>query len=383
MTTVASTSNAGNSQSKTFKEGDLESPSSSFRERFEKLRNSLVSDALLVSLPANILYLCGFSGSAGLLLVEPTRSTLFTDSRYTFQSRQEVKEARIVIAKKGLLSAAADRLSARHGRITLAASLKHLTVAQRDALAARLGKRLRWIDANGAIERLRAVKSPAEQAVMKDAAVLISRVFQKIVPRIRPGVTEVELAARIEYEIKLLGGSGPSFETIVAAGPRSSWAHARPSPKPLAKNELVVIDHGAILRAYCSDLTRTVYVGRAPSRIKNMYAAVLEAQQAAKAAIKPGVTAGTVDAAARSTLKRRRLAQYFTHSTGHGLGLEIHEMPRIGRGEETLLQEGMVVTVEPGVYLDGVGGIRIEDDVLVTKNGAVDLTTAPRDFLEI
>lgn len=383
MTPRASTSNADDSKRKTSKEGDLESPSFSFRDRIEHLRKSLSADALLVSLPANILYLCGFSGSAGLLLVEPTRSTLFTDSRYTFQSRQEVKEARIVIAKKGLLNAAADRLNSRRGRITLAASLKHLTVAQRDALAGRLGKRVRWTDDNGVVERLRAVKSPTELAIMKDAAVLISRVFQKIVPRIRPGVTELELAARIEYEIKLLGGSGPSFETIVAAGPRSSWAHARPSSKPLAKNELVVLDHGAILRAYCSDLTRTVYVGRAPSRIRGLYAAVLEAQQAAKAAIKPGVTAGAVDAAARSTLKRRRLAQYFTHSTGHGLGLEIHEMPRIGRGEETVLQEGMVVTVEPGVYLDGVGGIRIEDDVVVTKTGAVDLTTAPRDFLEL
>jgi len=383
MTPRALTSNADDRKRKKSKEGDLESSSFSFCERLSELRKSLSADALLVSLPANILYLCGFSGSAGLLLVEPTRSTLFTDSRYTFQSRQEVKEARIVIAKKGLLSAAADRLSARRGRITLAASFKHLTVAQRDALAARLGKRVRWTDDNGAVERLRAVKSPPELAIMKDAAVLISRVFQKIVPRIRPGVTELELAARIEYEIKLLGGSGPSFETIVAAGPRSSWAHARPSSKPLAKNELVVLDHGAILRAYCSDLTRTVYVGRAPSRIRGLYAAVLEAQQAAKAAIKPGITAGAVDAAARSTLKRRRLAKYFTHSTGHGLGLEIHEMPRIGRGEEAVLQEGMVVTVEPGVYLDGIGGIRIEDDVVVTKAGAVDLTTAPRDFLEL
>ncbi|HTX14790.1 MAG TPA: Xaa-Pro peptidase family protein [Candidatus Baltobacteraceae bacterium] len=365
------------------KEGDAESPSFDFGERLARLRKGLRADALLVTLPANILYLCGFSGSAGILLVEPARSTLFTDSRYTFQSRQEVKNARIVIAKAGLLKAAGDLLAGRKGRITLAASLKHLTVAQQQALGGRFAKRLRWKDDGGAIEQLRAVKSDAELKIMRDAAILISRVFEKLVPRIRPGVAELELAARIDYEIKLMGGSGPSFETIVAAGPRSSWAHARPSTKPLAKNELVVIDHGAILRAYCSDLTRTVYVGRASTKVRQLYAAVLEAQQAAKAAIRPGVTAGAVDAAARSTLKRRRLAQYFTHSTGHGLGLEIHEMPRIGRGEETLLQEGMVVTVEPGVYLDGVGGIRIEDDVVVTKTGAVDITTAPRDFLEL
>lgn len=382
MTPRVSTSNA-NDRLKASKEGDSKSSSFLFEDRTERLRQSLKADALLVSLPANILYLCGFSGSTGLLLVESARSTLFTDSRYTFQSREEVQGAQVVIVKKGLLNAAADRIGRRRGRITLAASRGHLTVSQRDALAGRLGKRVRWQDDGGAVERVRAVKSQAEVAVMREAAVLISRVFEKVLPRICPGVTELELAARIEYEIKLLGGSGPSFETIVAAGPRSSWAHARPSSKPLAKNELVVLDHGAILRAYCSDLTRTVHVGRASSRIRGLYAAVLEAQQAAKSAIKPGVTAGSVDAAARSALRRRRLAQYFTHSTGHGLGLEIHEMPRIGKGEETVLQEGMVITVEPGVYLDGVGGIRIEDDVVVTRTGAVDLTTAPRDFLEL
>lgn len=382
MTPRVSTRNA-NERPKKPKEGDSKSPSFLFDDRIQRLRESLKSDVLLVSLPANILYLCGFSGSAGILLVEGSRATLFTDSRYTFQSREEVKGARVIITKKGLLTAAADHLARRRGRITLAASLRHLTVAQRDALGGKLGKRVRWADDGGAVERLRAVKSPAEVSTIRDAAVLISRVFEKVIPRIRPGVTELQLAARIEYEIKLLGGTGPSFETIVAAGPRSSWAHARPSSKPLAKNELVVLDHGAILRAYCSDLTRTVHVGRASSRIRNLYTAVLEAQQAAKAAIKPGVTAGSVDAAARGTLKRKRLAQYFTHSTGHGLGLEIHEMPRIGKGEETVLQEGMVITVEPGVYLDGVGGIRIEDDVVVTKTGAVDLTTAPRDFLEL
>lgn len=382
MTPRVSTSNA-NDRLKISKEGGPKSPSFLFEDRTDRLHQSLKADALLVSLPANILYLCGFSGSAGLLLVESARSTLFTDSRYTFQSRQEVRGARIVIVKKGLLNAAAGQIGRRRGRITLAASLKHLTVAQRDALGARLGKRVRWADDGGVVESLRAVKSAEELAVMRDASVLISRVFEKVLPRIRPGVTELELAARIEYEIKLLGGSGPSFETIVAAGPRSSWAHARPSSKPLAKNELVVLDHGAILRAYCSDLTRTVHVGRASTRIRGLYAAVLEAQQAAKSAIKPGVTAGSVDAAARDSLKGRRLAQHFTHSTGHGLGLEIHEMPRIGKGEETVLQEGMVVTVEPGVYLDGVGGIRIEDDVVVTKTGAVDLTTAPRDFFEL
>jgi Xaa-Pro aminopeptidase len=383
MLDKASTDKSAHRKQAQSKEGDLESPSFLFRARLARLRKSLKADVLLVSLPANIFYLCGFSGSAGLLLVEPARATLFTDSRYTFQSRQEVQGARVVIAKVGLLRALGDHLAARRGRVSLAASLKHITVAQQGVLTTRLGKRLRWSDDAGAVEQLRAIKAPSELETMREAAVLISNVFDKIVPAIVPGITELQLAARIEYEIKLAGGSGASFETIVAAGPRSSWAHAKPSSKPLAKNELVVLDQGAILRAYCSDMTRTVHVGRASSKIRGLYDAVLEAQQAAKQAIKPGVTAGAVDAAARGVLQRKGLAKYFTHSTGHGLGIEVHEMPRLGRGEETVLQENMVVTVEPGVYLDGIGGIRIEDDVVVTQSGAIDLTTAHRDFLEL
>jgi Xaa-Pro aminopeptidase len=218
---------------------------------------------------------------------------------------------------------------------------------------------------------------------MREAAVLISKVIAELIPTIKPGIAEVELAAEIEYAIKWRGGSGPSFETIVASGPRSAWAHARPTSKPLRKNELVVLDQGAILRGYCSDMTRTVFLGRASARVRRMYCAVLEALEAARSAIKPGVTAGDVDAAARRVLKGYALAKYFTHSTGHGLGLEIHEMPRLGRGEKTLLEEGMVVTVEPGVYVEGLGGIRIEDEVVIAPTGAVNLTTAPREFLEL
>jgi Xaa-Pro aminopeptidase len=193
--------------------------------------------------------------------------------------------------------------------------------------------------------------------------------------------------------MKLLGASGPSFETIVASGARSAWPHARPTPKLLRKNELVVLDQGAILRDYCSDMTRTVFLGRSAvgaragvrsnNKVRSLYAAVLEAQEAAIAAIRPGISAATVDAAARKVFKRLGLDRYFTHSTGHGLGLEIHEMPRLGRAEEAVLEQGMVVTVEPGVYIESLGGIRIEDEVLVTSRGAEVLTSASREFLEL
>ncbi|HLV94557.1 MAG TPA: M24 family metallopeptidase [Candidatus Acidoferrales bacterium] len=218
---------------------------------------------------------------------------------------------------------------------------------------------------------------------MRDAARLISTVFEQALRFIRPGVREAEVAAELEYRMRKAGAAGPSFETIVAAGARSAWAHARPSSKLLMKNELVVLDQGAILRAYCSDMTRTVFLGHCPKKIRRMYAAVLEAQEAAKSVIRPGVKAGAVDAAARSVLRKCGLATYFTHSTGHGLGLEVHEMPRLGRGEPARLEAGMVVTVEPGVYVEGLGGIRIEDDVVITPRGGQDLTTASRELFEL
>lgn len=359
---------------------------SGFEERTNRLRlsfSNLKAESLLVSHLPNIQYLCGFSGSAGLLLVEESQATLFTDSRYTFQARQEVSGARVHIATHGLLRALGDRLKAQRVRRAVAYDTGHTTAAQKQTLDAVTHGKVRWVGDDNAVEKLRAVKDAAEIARMREAALLISEVFAKSLPDIRPGVSELDLAAEIEYGIKKMGDSGPSFETIIASGPRSAWAHARPTSKALGKSELVVLDQGAILQNYCSDMTRTVFIGRAPARIRRMYQAVLQAQEAAKQAIRPGVKAGDVDRAARRTLDRFGLARYFTHSTGHGLGIEVHEMPRLGKGEETVLQEGMVVTVEPGVYVEGLGGIRIEDDVVVTAQGAVDLTTAPRDFLEL
>jgi len=352
-------------------------------DRLRVCFSALHADGFLVSHLPNIQYLCGFTGSAALLLIERDGSTLYTDSRYTFQAKQEVSKSRVQIAKRGLLRAVGETLRRQRGRRRIAYAPSHMSVAQRGALGEGGGSRVRWVDGGNAVEKLRAVKDAAELATMKEAAELISEVFSGLVTRIKPGVTELELAADIEYAIKLKGAAGPSFETIVAAGERSAWAHARPTSKPLRKNELVVFDQGAILRGYCSDMTRTVFLGRAPDNVRQMYHAVLEAQQAAKEAIRPGVAAGAVDAAARRVLRGYRLAKYFTHSTGHGLGMEVHEMPRLGRGEKTTLEEGMVVTVEPGVYVEGVGGVRIEDDVVVTSSGARELTTAPREFLEL
>ena len=355
-------------------------------DRLGRLRlvfSSLGADALLVSHLPNIRYLCGFSGSAGLLLVESASATLFTDSRYTFQAREEVLGARTQICKQGLIAAAGAALRGRRGRLRVGYAASSVTVAQKQALEAAAGTRVRWVVEANTVEKLRAVKDDQELRIMNEAARAISAVFRHVLREIKPGVAELAIAAEIDHEVKRLGCSGPSFETIVASGERSAWAHARPSSKPLGKNELVVLDQGAILRGYCSDMTRTVFLGKASRKIQNLYSAVLEAQQAGKQAIRPGVTAGDVDKAARSALKRARLDRYFTHSLGHGLGLEVHEMPRLGKGQSTVLEQGMVLTVEPGVYIEGFGGIRIEDDVVVTARGCAELTTATREFLEL
>jgi Xaa-Pro aminopeptidase len=233
------------------------------------------------------------------------------------------------------------------------------------------------------VERLRGRKDAQELAVMRRAAALADKVMVGAFKLLKPGVRELEVAAEIEYQMRVLGASGPAFETIVAFGERSAYPHARPTDKRLRKNELVVLDMGAILAHYCSDITRTVVVGKASPKVRSWHKAVQEARTAAVAAVRAGATCGEVDAAARQVLAGYRLDRYFTHSTGHGLGIEVHEDPRVAKGQKQKLEPGNVVTVEPGVYVPGVGGIRIEDDVAVHSGETEVLTRTPRDIIEI
>jgi Xaa-Pro aminopeptidase len=340
-------------------------------------------DAFLVTHHPNIFYLCGFTGSNGILLLTPSGATLYTDGRYTVQARDEARgSAYVQITKGSLLGAAAETLRRRRHR-RVAFEPAHLTVAQKLALDRAAGGKVRWTGWHGVIETLRAVKDAGELAAMRAAAHLVCSVFLEVLPFVKPGARESDLAAEIEYSMRKKGAAGPSFETIIASGPRAALPHARPTSKLLRKNELVVFDLGVILGHYCSDFTRTVHLGRASSRVRRWYRAVLEAQQVARAVVRPGVTAGAVDQAVRKVLRGYRLEQRFIHSTGHGLGLEVHETPRLGRRDKTPLVPGNVITIEPGVYFEGVGGIRIEDDVVVTETGSEVLTTAGREFLEL
>lgn len=224
------------------------------------------------------------------------------------------------------------------------------------------------------------VKSADELNRIRRSVVTNSKAFEQTVTRVKPGMKEQDLAAELEYRMRRLGAEKPSFETIVAGGVRSALPHAQPTAAKLESGQLVVVDMGALQDGYCSDMTRMLFLGTPGAKVKAAYKAVLEAQLAAIDTVRPGVTATRVDAAARNTLKRHGLDKAFVHSTGHGLGLEIHEPPRIGKKDKTRLRAGMAITIEPGIYIQGFGGIRIEDTVIVTDTGCEVVTATDKEL---
>jgi Xaa-Pro aminopeptidase len=339
-------------------------------------------DSLLVTSPFDWYYLTGFTGEAGVLLVESHGCTLVTDGRFTVQAKDEAPGLKVELQREGLYRTCGELLKRRKRR-GVGFDAGQLTVAQLASLKRATGGAVRLLDAGGMVRSLRTVKEPAELAAMRKAAALADQVVQAAVDLLKPGVRELEIAAEIEHHMRRGGASGPAFESIVAFGDRAALPHARPTAKRLKKGQLVVLDLGAILNRYCSDITRTVFVGKAPAKVRRWYHAVLEAQAAAIDAAAVGRTCGDVDAAARGVLAQHRLDQYFVHSTGHGIGLEVHEDPRVAKGQKTLLASGNVVTIEPGVYVPGVGGIRIEDDVVVHRSGNEVLSRASREFIEL
>ena len=351
-------------------------------QELQKLIRSQSLDALLITNPSDWYYLNGFTGESGVLIADRRSLTLITDGRFTVQANDEVRGASVVEHKDGLYRTCGELLKKRQTKV-VGFDANVLTIAQSQILRKAAGKATRFQPAAGLVQNLRARKDSVELAQMRKAARLASEVMESAITMLKPGIREFEIAAEIEYQMRKRGASGAAFESIVAFGARAALPHARPTAKRLRKNELVVLDLGAILGQYCSDITRTIYVGKAPPKIRLWYQAVLEAQSAAINAIRPGETCEMVDAAARSVLATYRLEQHFVHSTGHGLGLEVHEEPRLAKNQKTQLATGNVVTVEPGVYFAGVGGIRIEDDVAVHASSSEILTRTSRDFTEI
>jgi Xaa-Pro aminopeptidase len=345
------------------------------------LRESRI-DSLLVTHPANWFYLTGFTGESGALVVSKRGATLVTDGRFVVQAKEETTGVR-VREQKGTVFDSAVQAIREAGAQRAGFDAVHMTVSQLQSARRASKGRLEWVSAPGIVETLRVRKDAGELSQMRKAALLAGEIVEFAIGLLEPGVCEREVGAEIEYQMRKRGASGPAFETIVAFGNRAALPHARPSGKRLRKNELVVLDLGAILGHYCSDITRTVFVGRAPKRIQTWYKAVLEAQGAAIAAVKEGVSCGEVDAAARRVLEGYGLDHLFVHSTGHGLGLEVHEDPRVAKGQVRRLEPGNVITIEPGVYAEGIGGIRIEDDVAVHAGRTEVLTRAPRHLIEL
>ena len=348
-------------------------------------------DSLLITPLPNIRYLCGFTGSAAALMVSDRGFILFTDGRYRTQAQEEIKGAnlnnlKIAIARQSPLVAAGEWLVAQGTswtRTRLGIESESIAAGMRDRLQAALKGKARLRSAPLLVERARMVKDAAEIFRIRQAVELGASLFKVACQKIRPGVREVEVAGAMEYKARCAGAEGMSFPTILAAGTRSAIVHGRASQSRIPRGGFVVCDFGVILAGYCSDRTRTAYIGRASTEARRFYEAILEAQLTAIAAVRPGVTCAEVDHAARGVLRRRKLIRYFTHSTGHGLGLEIHEAPRLAAGQSQSLEPGMVITIEPGAYIPGKWGVRIEDVVVVTASGGEVLTPSDKELVII
>jgi Xaa-Pro aminopeptidase len=333
---------------------------------------------ILVTHLVNVRYLTGFNGSAGMVLLGPRQGILWVDPRYTLQAKEQAEGVEVIEETKGILKGAAAWLR-KNGVRESTFEAQNLTCAQFEQLRSEGGEGLRLKPAGELIEELRVVKDRGEIEAIRRAGKVTAEVFAELLRHVRPGVIERDLAAEIEYRMRKKGAEGAAFETIVASGTRSAYPHARPSSKALQESELVIFDLGAILGGYAADMTRTVFLGEPNRRVRNLYSAVLQAQAGAVRSVQDSSPAAKIDSTARGILAKHGLARYFTHSTGHGVGLEIHERPRLGKGETTCLRAGSVVTVEPGIYLEGFGGIRIEDTVLVGSESPEILTPASKE----
>ena len=358
-------------------------------------------DGLIVSSSANVRYLSGYAGSNGLMLIVPAEAHFFTDPRYAAEIAATITCKSHVAKETLILAAAATIKRKRLRRIGFEPSWMNLDqyVSLKKALPP--GASLHPV--SSLVEDLRAVKSPAEIALIRRSVLANSEAFARTMKRVRVGLSELEVAAELEFQMKTLGCEKPAFDTIVAAGERSALPHAHPSSRRIQESELLLIDMGATLEGYTSDMTRMAYTGTPPRRVRELYRAVLEAQLAGLNAVRPGVPVFKVDAAARDVLKRHNLGKEFVHSTGHGLGLEIHEAPKIGKKDrakkgktnngqakrdqakknQPVLRAGMVITIEPGAYIPGFGGVRIEDTVLVTERGCEVLTPTSKELVNL
>jgi len=351
-----------------------------------KMAAATVPGLLVTHLP-DVRYLCGFTGSSAALAITRRAVRLFTDGRYTTQAAEEVQTAKVQIVPSAPAVAAAQWLAVQVGTAgRVGFDPAQTSVAELDRWKAALPGAVRrklLTPVNSLVERLRWLKDEDELAIMAEAAQLGCSLFDHLLGFIQPGLTEAAVAAELEYQARVRGAEGMSFDSIVASGARSALPHGRASQARLPRHGFLTLDFGVILKGYCSDMTRTVCLGKPSTREREVYETVLAAQESAVAAVAAGVESGVVDEAARSILRQAGMAEAFSHSTGHGVGIEIHEGPRIGAGQKERLAPGMVITIEPGAYFAGEFGVRIEDMVVVARGGNRVLTNSPKALIEL
>jgi len=355
--------------------------------RLEALRRGLAAagcDALLLTHLTNIRWLTGFTGSAALAVVTPDELVFVTDGRYTDQAAHQLDQAGLGDHRGGTrieISSAGQRrlvVAATSGAARVGLEAEHVSWAAQRLYDREWFADTEVVPTTGLVEDLRITKDDAELARMEVAAAVADAALAALRPRLLEGPTEAEFGLELDTTMRRFGASGPSFETIVASGPNGAMPHARPSGRRIADGDLVVIDFGAVVDGYCSDMTRTIMVGEPTPTQARMLEVVTAAQAAGVAAVGPGVAAREVDAACRAVIAEAGWADAFSHGTGHGVGLDIHEAPRVGTTSDATLAPGQVVTVEPGVYLPEHGGVRVEDSLIVTADGSRPLTHTPK-----
>lgn len=350
-------------------------------ERVKKLRESFREhniDGMLITNPYNRRYLSGFTGTAGIVLISNNDALFITDFRYIEQAAKQAQGFTIVQHQGTIYEEVAKQVAALNIQ-RLGIESDHVTYQQFEIFQKQIKATL--VPLGGVVEKIRLTKDESEIKIIEQAAEIADAAFDHILSFIRPGVREIDVANELEFFMRKAGAASSSFDIIVASGIRSAMPHGVASEKVINKGELVTLDFGAYYNGYCSDITRTVAVGQISDDLKKIYEIVYEAQKRGVEGIKPGMTGKDADALTRDYIKEKGYGDYFGHSTGHGIGLEIHEGPTLSVKSKTVLEPGMVVTVEPGIYITGFGGCRIEDDVVITEKGSRILTKATKELI--
>lgn len=351
--------------------------------KFQKLTNQfdeLNIDALLITSPYNRRYMTGFTGTAGVALITKQEKVFVTDFRYTEQATEQAKGFTIIEHQQSIEQAIDEQIKRLNVK-RLGFEKNHVTFAEYERFREKV--HANFVPVHDVIEQIRMIKTAEEITIMKAAAKIADKAFEHILSYIKPGVREIEIANELEFFMRKQGATSSSFDIIVASGYRSALPHGVASEKKIQNGELVTMDFGAVYKGYCSDITRTVAVGEVDGQLRKIYDIVLEAQLNGVNNIRAGITGKEADAYTRDVIREKGYGDYFGHSTGHGLGLEVHESPRLSHLSNTRLVPGMVVTVEPGIYLPNVGGCRIEDDIVITEDGNERLTTSDKTFIQL